>query len=69
MEEDNFNFYADDESRQLKSNLKQMLGNINSLITKFMKDYDSNKKLHKEIQSLIYEDKIYLNKKKNSYLS
>ena len=66
MEEDGFKFYNDEESNQLKSNLKQMLGNINSLITKFMKTYESNKKLQPEIQNLIYEDKIFHHKKKIS---
>jgi NAD(P)-dependent dehydrogenase (short-subunit alcohol dehydrogenase family) len=66
MEEDSFKFYDDEESKQLKSNLKQMLGNINSLITKFMKTYESNKKLQPEIQNLIYEDKIFHYKKKIS---
>jgi NAD(P)-dependent dehydrogenase (short-subunit alcohol dehydrogenase family) len=64
MDDDNFKFYNDEESRQLKSSLKQMLGNINSLITKFMKTYDSNSKLQNEIQTMIYQDKIYHHKKK-----
>ena len=66
MENDKFKMYTDAESSSVKSTLRQMLGNINSLITKFMKTYDSNKKLQKEIQSLVYEDKIYHNKKKIS---
>jgi NAD(P)-dependent dehydrogenase (short-subunit alcohol dehydrogenase family) len=62
--DDTFKFYTDDESGKLKSDLKKMLGNINSLVLKFMKTYDNNEKLQPEIQNLMYEDQIYTNKKK-----
>lgn len=62
--DDTFKFYHDDESNKLKSDLRKMLGNINSLVNKFMKTYDNNKKLQGEIQNLMYEDQIYKNKKK-----
>lgn len=62
--DENFVFYQDEESNKLKKDLTAMLGNINSLVTKFVKLYDSNKKLQPEIRTMIYEDKIYNNRKK-----
>lgn len=64
MDEDNFKFYNDEESRKLKSDMKNILENINSLVNKFIKSYDSNKKLQKEIKGMIYEGKLFHNKKK-----
>lgn len=64
MDDDNFRFYNDDESKKLKSDMKNILENINSLVNKFMKSYDSNSKLQKEIKEMIYEGKLFHNKKK-----
>ena len=49
MEEESFKMYDDEASRQIKSDLKQMLNNIGSLVNKFMKVYDSNHKLQNEL--------------------
>jgi NAD(P)-dependent dehydrogenase (short-subunit alcohol dehydrogenase family) len=62
--DDTFKFYTDDDSIKMKTDLRKMLGNINSLVMKFMKTYDNNQKLQGEIQNLMYEDQIYKNKKK-----
>ena len=59
--DDTFKFYTDDDSIKMKNNLRKMLGNINSLVMKFMKTYDGNQKLQGEIQNLMYEDQIYKN--------
>ena len=64
MDDDNFKLYNDEESKKLKSDMKNILENINSLVNKFMKSFDSNKKLQKEMKEMIYEGKLFHNKKK-----
>jgi len=64
MDEDNFKLYNDEESKKLKSDMKNILENINSLVNKFIKSYDSNKKLQKEMKEMIYQGKLFHNKKK-----
>lgn len=64
MDDDWFRIYNDEESKKLKSDMKNILENINSLVNKFMKSYDSNSKLQKEIKEMIYEGKLFHNKKK-----
>ncbi len=64
MDEDKFRIYDDEESKKLKSDMKNVLENINSLVNKFMKSYDSNKKLQKEMKEMIYQGKLFHNKKK-----
>merc|ERR1711957_1105995 len=64
VEDDNFKLYYDEESRKLKSDMKMIMGNIDSLVKKFLKNFHSNKKLQGEMNKMIYENELFNSKSK-----